>query len=55
MEGEPEYKIEEVVSSQKCGRGIQYLIKWKGYGNEENTWEVRSNMAKVKDAIKDFH
>jgi len=55
MEGEPEYEVEEVVSSRKHGRGIQYLIKWKGYGNEENTWEARSNMEKAKDAIYDFH
>jgi len=55
MEGEPEYEVEEVVSSQRRGRGIQYLVKWKGYGNEENTWEARSNMEKAKDAIQDFH
>jgi len=55
MEGEPEYEVEEVMSSRKCGQGIQYLVKWKGYGNEEMTWEARSNMEKVKDAIKDFH
>src|SRR5882757_9849343 len=53
MEGELEYEVEEVVSSRKRGRGIQYLIKWKGYGNEENTWEARSNMEKAKDAIYD--
>src|SRR5882757_3702611 len=55
MEGETEYEVEEVVSSWKRGRGIQYLIKWKGYGNEENTWEARRNMEKAKDAIRDFH
>ena len=55
MEGELEYEVEEVMSSQKHGQGIQYLIKWKGYGNEENTWEARKNMEKAKDAIKDFH
>jgi hypothetical protein len=55
MEGEAEYEIEEVLSSRKRGRGIQYLVKWKGYGNEENTWEAKGNMDKAKEAIKEFH
>jgi len=39
QEGYPEYEIEEILASRKRGRGIQYLMKWEGYGNEENTWE----------------
>jgi len=35
MEGYPEYEVEEILSARKRGRGIQYLVKWKDYGNEE--------------------
>src|SRR5882762_2080216 len=55
LEGEPEFKIEDILSSRKKGRGIQYLIKWKGYGNEENTWEAKSWMGNAKEIIKEFH
>ena len=55
MEGEAEYEVEGVLASRKRGRGIQYLVKWKGYGNEENTWEAKSRMGNAKEIIKEFH
>ena len=55
MEGHPEYEVEEILSSRKRGRGIQYLVKWKGYGEEENTWEPRRNVENAREAIEDFY
>jgi Chromo (CHRromatin Organisation MOdifier) domain len=36
-EGVPLYKVEKILSSWKVRRGTQYLIKWKGYPESENT------------------
>ena len=33
---EEEYKVEEVRKHRKWGRGTQYLIYWKGYGDEHD-------------------
>ena len=33
---EEEYKVEEVRKHRKQGRVMQYLIHWKGYGDEHN-------------------
>src|SRR5882757_7924530 len=55
QEGYPEYEIEEILVSRKRGRGIQYLVKWEGYGNEENTWEPRGNLDDAKEVISEFH
>jgi len=33
---EEKYEIEEVRKHRKCGRGIQYLVHWKGYGDKHN-------------------
>ena len=40
IDGEEEYKVEEVLQSQKVGRGrkVQYLVKWKGYPELDNQW-----------------
>jgi len=31
---EEEYEVEEIRKHWKKGRGTQYLVHWKGYGNE---------------------
>ena len=49
VEGFPEYEIEQVLSHrlQTRGRGrpvTMYLVKWKGFGDEHNTWEPEANL-----------
>jgi hypothetical protein len=36
--GEEEWMIDEIVDERRRGRGMQYLVKWTGYGDEENRW-----------------
>jgi len=33
---EEEYEVEEVRKHRKQGRGTQYLVYWKGYGDEHD-------------------
>ena len=33
---EEEYKVEEVRKHRKWGKGTQYLVHWKGYGDEHD-------------------
>jgi len=39
INGEPEWEVEEILDSRWHWRRFQYLIKWKGYGHEHNSWE----------------
>ncbi|KAL6065753.1 Chromobox protein 5 [Balamuthia mandrillaris] len=43
-EEEDIYEVERIVDKRKKGRGVEYLIKWKGYPASANTWEKRSNL-----------
>jgi len=51
---EEEYKVEEIREHCKKGRGTQFLIHWKGYGNEHNQWMAEANLPHVKEAIQDY-
>lgn len=46
------YEVEAVLDSRRTAKGTQYLIKWKGYDEEQNTWEPASNVS--TDLIRDF-
>jgi hypothetical protein len=37
-EGEEQWEIEEIVDERKRGRGRQYLVKWRGWGDEDMRW-----------------
>ena len=50
-----EYEVEQIVDSCWKGRRLEYLIHWKGYLEEECTWEPAGNLTHAKEAIMDFH
>jgi chromobox protein 5 len=33
------YEIERIVDKRYRNNGIEYLIKWRGYPDSQNTWE----------------
>ena len=37
VDGEKEYKVEEILDRQERRGKTKYLVKWKGYTVEENT------------------
>jgi Chromo (CHRromatin Organisation MOdifier) domain len=41
INGEEEYEVEQIRAHQRWGhhKTLQYLIKWKGYPESDNTWE----------------
>ena len=51
---EEEYEVEEIRKHQKKERGTQYLVHWKGYGNEHNQWIVEMGLPYAKGAIEDY-
>ena len=55
MEEEREYVAERIVASRKRGRGVQYLVKWEGYDESENTWEPPKHLRKCQQLLREFH
>jgi hypothetical protein len=44
IEGEEQYEVEVIQAHQRRNHKLQYLIKWKGYPESDNTWEPVKNV-----------
>lgn len=40
------YFIEEIKDKRKNKGRIEFLVKWKDYDSEDNTWEARVDLIK---------
>lgn len=38
------FDIEEILNHRKKGSTYSFLVRWKGYGPDQNTWEPKSNL-----------
>ena len=54
VNGEPKWEVEEVLDSRWHRRRFQFLIKWKGFSREHNSWEVASDV-KALDLIVKYY
>ena len=44
MSGEEEYEVEKILDSRLRRGHIEFLVKWKGYNEGHNSWEVRRDV-----------
>ena len=56
VDGEEEWEVEEILQSRYIGRGLYYLVKWKGHAEEKyNSWEPAKNLANSPELVALFH
>lgn len=61
-EEENEYEVEEVMDKQVLrssgrlgpGRKVRYLVKWKNWGDEHNSWEAAEHLAGSRELVDEF-
>jgi len=63
LDGEPLYEIEQLLghhfeSRRGGGKGrknrLEFLIRWRGYSSENDTWEPRENLLTCNEMIRDY-
>lgn len=50
----PEYEIERLVGKRTVRNRLQYLVKWKGYGNEHNVWYSVTDLTGAQQSINNY-
>ena len=54
VEGVEEWEVEKILNKKKI-RGVEkYLIWWKGFTAEGDTWERRENLKNAEELIEEF-
>jgi len=54
VDREEEWEVEEILDSYWHRRRFQFLVKWKGFSREHNSWEAASDV-KVLDLVAEYY
>jgi hypothetical protein len=55
IEGEEEWEVEKIVNKTVSRHGVaRYLVRWKGFSEAEDTWEVLKNLTNAKDLVDEY-
>jgi len=54
IQGEMEYEVERILNKRKRYGKVEYLVWWKGYTVEEDTWEKEGNLGNAREAVEDY-
>ena len=47
--------VEQIINKRNVKNKVEYLVKWQGYADSENTWEPRSTLIKdVAEMVKQY-
>ena len=54
IEGEEEWEVERILNKRRIRGKDKFLVRWKGFTAESDTWEGRENLKNAQVAIEEF-
>jgi len=51
---EEEWEVERILNKWQIQEKDKYLVQWKGFMAESDTWEGRENLENAKEAVKEY-
>ena len=54
IDGEQEYEVEKIIRHKRKGQGTQFLIRWKGYDQTEDSWEPQQNLKNAAEILHEY-
>jgi len=54
VKGVEEWEVEKILNKKKMREVEKYLIRWKGFTAEGDTWERRENLKNTEELIEEF-
>jgi len=54
VEGEEEYEVEKILNRRRIRGKDKFLVCWKGYTAEADTWEDRGNLKNAGKLVEEF-
>jgi len=54
IEGKEEWEVEKILNKRKVRGKDKFLVQWKEFMAEEDTWESRENLQNAGDLLREF-
>ena len=54
IEGKEEWEVEKILNKRKVRGKDKFLVRWKEFMAEEDTWESRENLQNAGDLLREF-
>jgi hypothetical protein len=54
VDGQPEWEVEQILGTRKRCQQLQYLVRWKGFSEEHDSWEPLANL-NTDQLIQEFY
>ena len=54
IKGKEEWEVERILNKQQIRGKDKYLVRWKGFMAESDTWEKKENLKNAKKVVEEF-